>query len=900
MITGMITRTAARTTRTSSSSDATAWHALKAHEVTSRLQSSAQGLSAADAAARLASTGPNLLPEARPPTLLAILLGQFRSPLVYILLIAAILAAAMGDRGDALFIVAAVVINAFFGAWQEHRADRSSRALQKVLRTRATVLRNGIPMDTDAANLVPGDVIELESGARVPADARLLAVHGLEVDESLLTGESLPVVKSADDVADIAAPLADRLDMVHAGTLVARGRARAVVVATGAATEVGRLAVAVIGVASGEPPLVERLARFSRRIGVAVLIAAAVIAAVGVVARGYGLLDMIIFGIALAVSAIPEGLPVALTVALAVCTRRMSRRGVIVRRLAAVEGLGSCTLIASDKTGTLTCNEITVREAWLPDGSVLRITGEGFAPDGEVLIDGSTVASGLGEQLARAVVLCNEADLRRDGAGWRWRGDPTDVALLAFAHKIGWSPESAEAYPELAVTAFEPEKRFAASLRMLDGRPMILAKGAPERIAAMLGSAADAARCLDVAERLAARGFRVLAVAQGESPAAVLPAEPHGLKLLGLVGMIDPPRPGVREAVAAAANAGVTTIMVTGDHPVTAYAIGRDLGIARGMDEVIAGAELRGFDAERMRETIGRVRVYARVAPDQKLAIVEAGRAAGHYVAVTGDGVNDAPALKAANIGVAMGRGGTDVAREAASLVITDDHYATITAGIEEGRIAYDNIRKIILLLVSTGAAEVLLVGLAVLSGSPLPLTPVQLLWLNLVTNGIQDMSLGFEPGEPGVLRRPPRPVGEPIVNRLMLEQATVAALVMAMAGFGVFRYTLAAGWSEDSARNALLLLMVLFENLHLLNCRSETASAFSLSLRRSPVLVLGGLSALALHVSMLHLPLGRQVLHTEPVDAATWLVLLAVATSIVAALEIYKRLRRPPRPAAC
>ena len=473
------------------------------------------------------------------------------------------------------------------------------------------------------------------------------------------------------------------------------------------------------------------------------------------------------------------------------------------------------------------------------------VTGEGFVPTGAVQRNGVAVAPGEDarlDELARACALCNEAQLHARGDGWTWRGDPTDVALLAFAHKLGWKKETALLdHPPLGAIAFEPENRYAATFHRMGATASVLVKGAPERIAGMCADGSEARRMLEAAEAMAARGLRVLAVAAGEltvGEIALEPFEPSRLRLLGLVGMIDPARPGVREAVRSAARAGVRTIMVTGDHPLTALAIARDLGLAEGPEQVRTGEDLAGIGERGLAELIAGTRVFARVAPEQKLAIVKAARAAGHVVAVTGDGVNDAPALRAADIGVAMGRGGTDVARDAAELVITDDHYATITAGIEEGRIAYDNIRKVIYLVVSTAAAEVLFVGLAVLTGAPLPLTPVQLLWLNLVTNGIQVMSLGFEPGEPGILDRQPRPAGEGSFNRLMIERCVVAALVMGGVGFAVFHQLLDAGWTVDAARNALLLLMVLFLNVHLLNCRSETRSAFAVTLRQSPVLV--------------------------------------------------------------
>jgi magnesium-transporting ATPase (P-type) len=603
------------------------------------------------------------------------------------------------------------------------------------------------------------------------------------------------------------------------------------------------------------------------------------------------------FGVALAVSAIPEGLPVALTVALAIGTTRMAKRGVIVRRLAAVEGLGSCTLIASDKTGTLTCNELTVQEIRLPDGRRYTVTGQGFVPEGAVLENSLPIepaeATAL-EGLARTATLCNEGDLLQRDGEWTWHGDPTDVALLTMAHKLGWQKEpTQELHPQINEIPFEPERQFAATFNRHGEAVRMHVKGAPERVVDMLAAGQDADALLAMAGEMAEAGYRVLAIAVGPAPADLGPAdtppEPAELECLGLVGMIDPLRPGVRKAVAEARDAGVSTVMVTGDHPVTALSISRDLGLASNMDEVVTGQDLVTTEPGVLNERLQKTKVFARVGPHQKLEIVNAAREAGHFVAVTGDGINDAPALRAANIGVAMGKSGTDVAREAAELVISDDHFGTITAGIQEGRVAYNNIRNVIYLLVSTGAAEVVLVALALLFGSPIPLLPVQLLWLNLVTNGIQDVALAFEPGLGDELRQPPRPTKERIFNKLMIERTVVAALFMGIVGFGLFQWCLAAGWSEHAARNALLMLMVLFENFHLFNCRSETKSAFLMSPLRSPVLLVGMITAFSIHLAMTYLPVGNLLLATEPIDAELWTWLLVCSVPILLVMELHK-----------
>ncbi|MCA9286165.1 MAG: HAD-IC family P-type ATPase [Phycisphaerales bacterium] len=869
------------------------------------LDTARDGLTAAEASKRLATNGPNAIPHRPPPPWWLIFLRQLRSPIILILGLAAVVSVAIGHMTDAGFIAAVVAINSLIGGVQESRAERSALALRQLLRARAFVLRDGETTEIDAEDVVCGDAVWLEPGYRVPADGRLLDAHGLEVDESLLTGESLAVVKDPDRACPLRTGLADRRNMVFAGTIVTRGRGRAVIVETGAETEVGRLARDVLSAAQGKPPLLLRLARFSRVIAVGVVVASVAIALIGVGTGRHTLTDMFLFGVALAVAAIPEGLPVAITVALAVASTRMARRSVIVRRLDAVEGLGSCTLIASDKTGTLTCNELTVREIRLPGGEVLAVSGEGFAPHGAVTRNGRDVHRDeipALDELMVAAVLCNEGDLHRRESAWSWHGDPTDVALLSVALKAGWRrSEVLDDRPQVNAIPFEPEHRFAATFHDRSDGTHACVKGAPERVWSMCDDAADETGLLEVAAEMAGRGLRVLAFASGRLPDRLAADDaaptPSGLTFRGLVGMIDPLRPEVRAAVEACQRSGIRVCMVTGDHPVTALAIARELGFAEREEEVVTGAELASMDDAALAERVARSRVFARVAPHQKLDIVQAAQRSGHFVAVTGDGVNDAPALRAANIGVAMGRSGTDVARESADLVVTDDNFASIVAGIEEGRVAYDNIRKVILLLVATGAAEVLVVGLAVAAGLPLPLLPVQILWLNLVTNGIQDVALAFEPDEGDVLERRPRPPRERIFDGVMLRNTLVASVLVGVAGFLAFRWMLANGASDAAARNGLLLLMVLFENVLIGNCRSETKPALGFSPLRSPFLLVGALGAFLLHVAMMHLPLGRRILGTEPVPVRDWVVFALLALAVFALIELQKWLFRPRSP---
>ena len=596
------------------------WYAMDLSAVLDTLATASGGLSDEEAASRLAHHGPNTLPRREPPSLFEIVLRQFRSPLIYLLGIAAAVSLVIGEVKDAAFIMGVLIINAIIGTVQEARAEKASQALQQLLSIRAAVRRSHRVLDVDAEMLVPGDVVYLESGNRVPADMRLIAAHGLEVDESLLTGESLPVAKQADWSGSPGTPLADRLNMLHAGAMVARGRCHGAVVATGANSAIGSLALDVIRSEGGRPPLVERMETFTRRIAMIVLVAAATIAVMGVVMGRYGITEMFMFGVALAVSAIPEGLPVALTVALAIGTTRMARRGVIVRRLAAVEGLGSCTLIASDKTGTLTCNELTVQQVRSADGCIYAVTGHGFEPEGRFLKDGVPVepdeAATLAD-LARSVTLCNEGELLRRDGGWAWHGDPTDVALLTMAYKLGWRKEDTdELHPQVNDIPFEPERQFAATFNRHGEGVRVHVKGAPERVLEMLADGQDAEHLLAMAREMAENGYRVLAVADGPAPAdldaAEAPPMPGGLTCSGLVGMIDPLRPDVREAVAEARDAGVATVMVTGDHPLTALAISRNLGLAESADEVITGADLIATPPESLPDLIARAPRYLR------------------------------------------------------------------------------------------------------------------------------------------------------------------------------------------------------------------------------------------------------------------------------------------------
>jgi magnesium-transporting ATPase (P-type) len=880
-----------------SSSGRVAWHSLSAEAVVQRLSTTAAGLSAAEAEVRLRKYGPNALPEPPRRTVLGIFLGQLRSPLVYLLLAAAAVSIALGEFADAWFIGAVLVLNSAIGGTQEWRAEINTAALRSSITATSRVLRDGAVTLIESAGLVPGDVVLLEAGDRVPADARLLQAFDARADESALTGESFAVEKSARQELEPETSVADRSTMVHAGTSVLTGRSEAVVIATGVETEIGRIA-RELAKAAPPPPLTQRLERFSRKLGLIVIGMMAIII-VGQLLTGASLRQTFFVAVALAVAAIPEGLPVAVTVALSIATRRMARRNVIVRHLPAVEGLGSCTVVASDKTGTLTANALTAKRLWLPDFGEAQVGGEGYDARGDFHFDAAEAGDAGLPAIAEAAVsatLCNDATYHPAGGDSGRSGDTLDVALLVLAVKAGLQLANIRAgAARIGEIPFAAERRFAATLNTHPDGLRLHAKGAPEVILPLCENGGADAHL--AAERMAEEGLRVLAIAakavthEGPFATSDIEAELGGLRLLGLVGFIDPLRPEAREAVAACRHAGVSVRMVTGDHPVTALAIARELGLAEDMSEVTTGREIVALAAspEERRARLAEAKVFARVEPTQKVDIVEALKAAGHIVAMTGDGVNDAPALRRSDLGVAMGKSGTDVARDAADLVIADDNFASVVAGIQEGRAAYANIRKVIYLLVSTGAAEVVIFLLATLTAQPLPLSAVQLLWLNLVTNGGQDVALAFEGREDGLLRRGPRPVNEPIFDRLMIAENMVSGLAMGGISFVFFVWALSQGWSEYDARNALLFLLVLFENVQVFNCRSETRSAFRIPFSNNWPVVISVVGAQAVHIGAAFVPGISDVLQMHPISVELWLALVPIALSLLLVMELFK-----------
>ncbi|MBN1776061.1 MAG: HAD-IC family P-type ATPase, partial [Clostridiales bacterium] len=854
-------------------SPAVAWHSLEAERIFGKIDSDIKGLSTTEAQRRLAEIGPNALPVSEPPGVLIVFLRQLKNPLIYILLAAAVFALIAGEFVDVIFIMAIILLNSVLGTYQEYSAEKSAAGLQKMMKIIARVRRSGRERELISEELVPGDIVLLESGMKVPADLRLLEEDNLAIDESFLTGESNAANKSIEAIPE-ATVVSDRKNMAFAGSAVVTGRGLGIVVETGTSTQVGMIAGQVQSTESGKPPLVVRMEKFTRQIGVIVIVVSVFLAVV-LGLQGNEAEQIFLFVVALAVSAIPEGLPVAMTVALSVAVSRMSKRNVVVRKLTAVESLGSCTVIASDKTGTLTVNQQTVRRIALPNGEMAYISGQGYNPDGAVTgPEGRSLDDATLEQmraLSRTTLLANEGSLFQEEDQWIHYGDAMDVALIALGMKLSILPDELRAKHEiLAQIPYESERKYAAAFYQFGESVMLGAKGAAETILGFCDKMyvggkvrkLHSGEILEQAERMAAEGYRVLAAAERTCDDFRKKKEYgdetlSGMTLLGLVGFIDPLRTEVIDSVQDCREAGIRIIMITGDHPLTAFAIARELQIAREETDVVTGAQLLEAgdpEGEAYRSLVDTSTVFARVSPTQKLEIVDALIDRGEFVAVTGDGVNDVPALRRANIGVAMGSG-SDVAKETGSMIVTDDNFSSIVSGVEEGRFAYDNVRKVIYLLISTGAAEVIMFITAIFSGLAIPLIAAQILWLNLVTNGIQDIALAYEGGEPGAMKRKPRRTDEKLFNAQMIRQTLLSGVTIGAIAIGLWFYLIRVlGANEYSARNMVLLLMVLLQNLHVFNCRSENVSAFRVPIRKNVVLVFGVLAAQGIHLLAMNL----------------------------------------------
>ena len=884
------------------------WHAIEAADATQHLQvDPAHGLDAAEVSKRQVHYGPNTPSQRQGRGWLLRLLLQFVQPLVLVLVVAGAVTAALGEWIDSSVIFAVVLINAVVGFIQEGKAEAALAALARVIATEASVTRDARRGRIDAAQLVPGDVVHLAAGDKVPADLRLLHSRELRTAEAALTGESTPIDKDHAALPEGTA-LADRRNMAYTGTLVVAGRATGVVVATGDDTETGRIARLIGAAPELATPLTRKMGVFAQRLLVAILLLAALTFAVGVW-RGQPLFDMFIAAVALAVGAIPEGLPAAMTITLAIGVARMAKRRAIIRKLPAVETLGSTTVICSDKTGTLTQNEMVVREAWA-GGEAYTFTGNSYAPEGRIEHAGLPIAPrGALRAALVAAALCNDARLRRDNNQWVIDGDPTEGALITAARKADLDEDTLNAvFPRRDELSFDAARQFMATLHEVDGQHIVYAKGAIEKLlpacTTMLDDddglvEVDVATINKVAVRMAEEGLRVLALARSElSPGHVLTHEHlrEGLVFLGLVGMIDPPRPRAITSVRTCHAAGIRVKMITGDHPGTAMAVARQLGIVRDGEAALTGRELAGLGEDALRSAAARVDVFARVEPEQKLRLVQALQANGEVVAMTGDGVNDAPALRQADIGVAMGRAGTEVAKEAAEMVLTDDNFATIEAAVEEGRGIFDNLVKFITWTIPTNAGEGLVILVAVFAGTALPITPLQILWINMSTAILLGMTLAFEPAEPGIMRRPPRPPAAPILDRSLLWRILLVSLLMLGGAFGLFAWAVLDGRPLDEARTLATNVFVAIETAYLFNCRSLDRSLWSMSWRSNPWLWAGSITMIALQLGLTYHPWANKVFQTAPITAQDWGLILAAALVSLAAVEADKRRSKTAR----
>ncbi len=891
-----------------------AWHALSPEEALRRLNSRAEGLSSAEAAQRRERYGLNTIRSVRRVSVARLFLSQFTSPLIYILLIAAGISFATGHGIDGWVILAIVFLNALIGFFQEYKAERALAALRALAAPKATVLRDGEAVQLPAEELVPGDVVLIAAGDRIPADGRVLEAANLQVEEAALTGESQAARKSTQAVSPDTS-LGEREGMLYLGTAAVTGRGEMLVTATGMATEMGAIARDVETEGSTETPLQRKLAALGGRLGLVALLLAAILVLVGAL-RAIPKTELFLTGVAAAVSFIPEGLPAVVTAVLAVGVRRMVRRNAIIRKLPAVETLGSATFICTDKTGTLTKNEMTVRAVWAA-GREVAVEGEGYAPEGGFRDGEAVVAPQQVPEIAlllRAGALCNDARLRQEGDRWGITGDPTEGALLVAAAKADLDCSALSAsYPRVDEIPFDSDARYMATLHAgPDGHHWLFVKGAPERVLGMSqrivvtapapeGDALPPDRPLSAEDReavlaanvaLAERALRVLGFAYRRLPPDANTIDPRMLEgeltFIGLAGMIDPPRPEAVPAIAAARRAGIEVMMITGDHRVTAQAIAAQLGLLQGGREVLAGRDIAAMDDAELEQRVERIAACARAEPTHKLRIIRALQQRGHIVAMTGDGVNDAPALKRADIGIAMGITGTDVAKEASEMVLADDNFASIVGAVEEGRSIFANIRRVVTYLLATNSGEILMLLATVATGFPLPLLVGQILWINLVTDGAPTVALGQEPPHGRVLDQPPRPPDAPIIARPLVFRIAFVALFMALGTMGLFVWALQDG-SLARARTLAFATMATFQLFNIYNSRSMNESVFRIGLFSNRWVTLGVLSSALLLVAAIHIGFLQRALRTVPLTLGEWGLVILVSASVLVAEELRK-----------
>ncbi len=889
------------------------WHHLPEEEVVEFLETSVdKGLDTFEVGHRQEQFGSNKITQKKGKSPLLLFLLQFHQPLVYILLGAAAVTTALQEWVDAGVIFGVVLVNAIIGFIQEAKAVKAIEALSHSMTSTATVLRGGERRQIPATELVPGDIVLLQSGDKVPADIRLLTSRELQIDESALTGESVPVQKHSGVMLHDTL-LADRLNMAYSSTLVTYGIATGAVVATGNSTEIGRINELIASADILTTPLTKKIAIFSGLL-LYVIIGLAVITFIVGVIRGENWLDMFMAVVALAVGAIPEGLPAAVTITLAIGVAKMAKRNAIIRKLPAVETLGSTTVICSDKTGTLTQNQMTVQEAYA-GGDFFLVSGSGYAPAGHISRNGETITLSESPALSECLIsglLCNDAALVKLEGEWRVEGDPTEAALVVSARKAGLEREQFSAdLPRLDAIPFESQYQYMATLHGNHDTPVVYLKGGVESILARCNQALSHSgeliplqsdNCHRAAAEMAEKGLRVLAFARIEREITTASLEhgdvAGGLTFLGLQGMIDPPRLEAIAAVRVCQSAGIRVVMITGDHAITATAIARQVGLIGEIGKpdqplTLNGRELAELSDEELIVTVERTTVFARVAPEQKLRLVEALQATGNIVAMTGDGVNDAPALRQANIGVAMGIAGTEVAKEAADMVLTDDNFSSIEAAVEEGRGVYNNLIKFITWTLPTNLGEGLVILAAVFAGAQLPITPVQILWINMTTAVLLGLMLSFEPMEPGIMKRPPLDPKKPLLTRELMMKIGIVGFLLLLGSFGLFQWELRQGNSLAAARTCAVNVFVFGEISYLFNCRSLSYSPFKLGLFSNHWLLVGVSIMILLQLLFTYLPVMNTAFGSEPIGLREWGLIISASLVVYIVIEFEKWIHR-------
>jgi len=863
----------------------------KIEDIEKELNTSSKGLSSAEAKKRIKEYGTNTLPKKKKDSVIKIFFNEFKDPIIILLLFAILASFIVGEVVDAVAIMAIILIDIIMGTYQENKANNTAEALEKLVTVKTKVVRNDKVIEIDSTELTIGDYILLESGDKISADLRIVEAHNFMVDESILTGESVQVNKNNDIVSKSNAAITEQINMLFAGTNVVTGRAKAIVVAVGLNTEIGKIAHSINETKEEKSPLTIRVEKFSKQISMLVLIVAVIITVL-LITKNVPYHEIFLSVIALAVSAMPEGLPLALTMALTIASNKMAKKNVIVRKLNSVESLGSCTVIASDKTGTLTVNEQTAKKILLPDSTCYEITGTGYDIKGEVI--------GKKIEYAKDIALCGVLNNEASIDGNKRLGDSIDIAFLVLGKKLNIKTHNIKT---LEIIPYESENKYSAVFYEMNGETYCTVKGSLEKVKEfcsdinLVNEKINSNILEEQNENLAKDGYRVIAVANGKVKKQDSYCE-HDIKKLtfmGMVGFIDPIRKEAVASINECKSAGIKVLMITGDHPLTAFSIAKDLKLTNSYQDVTNGEEVDEYLAKGQSEFdkfVSNKIIFTRVTPLQKLEIVESLKRQGEFVAVTGDGVNDAPALKSANIGIAMGSG-TDIARETANMIVIDDNFKSIVAGVKEGRVAYSNIRKIILFLISCGMAEVLFFCLSILFNLPMPLVAIQLLWLNVVTDGIQDFALSFEKAEKGIMKEKPRNPKEPLFDKNLLIEIIVSGLVIGIVVFITWYILInVVNMEVTMARGYIMALMVFIQNIHVFNCRSESNSAFSVPLKTNKLIVGGVLCSVLLQVIVMEVPFMSKFLQTVSIPIEHLLYLFLIAIIVLIVMETYKKLK--------